>query len=226
MKYYNIDAEVEEKITGSRNGVYSVEIKEKYSFSSLEDKKIWKDYCTQNRKNRSRVLWNDYIQFNPTLLSNPITFFPIGKKIRQLDFMAYCPYEHGIQFLVTQKVYDIISKYRLPTHNKVPAKIDAFEQNYYLIGFPMLEKFNFDFNKSIFVNYSEGNKVIFKNEEHYNQLQDTSAYIVPEIILLKKELNFDIIKTFKGIFFSSTIIEEFQKENISGYKIIEGILEN
>ncbi|MDR1238596.1 MAG: hypothetical protein LBK27_00620 [Treponema sp.] len=38
MKYLEIDTETEPKITGSNNGVYSIEIKDKKSFVNNEEK--------------------------------------------------------------------------------------------------------------------------------------------------------------------------------------------
>lgn len=226
MKLYRVNAETEPKITGSRNGVYSVEIKDKYSFSSLEEKKIWKNYCSKNRENRNRVLLNNYIPLDASLLSNPITFFSIGKKIKQLDFMAFAPYEHGMQFLVSQQVYNIILKYRLPAHNKIRVKIDSFEQAYYMIGFPMLEKSAFDFKRSSFFDYSQDKEFIFKSLVNYENADDIVGHYIPVKLRLNKKLVYDVIKTVEGVFFSSEIIAEFKEENITGYRIREGILEN
>ncbi|AIM36924.1 hypothetical protein KO02_09635 [Sphingobacterium sp. ML3W] len=225
MNFYKTDTDTEPTTTGSRNGVYSVEIKEKYSFVSLEDKKVWKDYCTENRKNRSRILLNSYVPLDTSLLST-ITFFSIGKRIKQLDFMAFAPYEHGIQFLVTKKVYDIISKYKLPIHNKIPAKIDTYNQNYYLIGFPMLEKSTFDFTRSSFYEHSQNREFFFKTLENYENADNVVGDYVPVKLVLKEKLIYDVIKTVEGIFFSPKIIEEFKRENITGYRIKEGVLEN
>lgn len=225
MNYYIIDTEVEPKITGSNNGVYSVEIRDKYSFFSPEDKKVWRSYCSENRKNKSKVSFNDYTPLDISLLSGPITFFPIGKKIKQLDFMAFAPYEHGIQFLITKRVYDIVSRYRLPIHNKIPAKIDGFEYQYFLVGFPMAEIDAFDFNQSVFKNYSEGREITFKDIDEYNTYHNMGAYIVPKKIKLKEKFSFDIIETIKGTFFAADIITELRKENITGYREKEGVLE-
>lgn len=226
MKYYNIDVETDLSITGSRNGVYSVEIKDKYSFVSMEDKNVWKNYFSVNRKNKTRMLFNNYIPLDNSLLSNSIIFFPIGKNIKQLDFMAFCPYEHGLQFLITQRVYEIISKYRLPVHNKIPAKIDSFSQSYYLIGFPMLAKDAYDFEKSTFFDYKNGVQFKFKDIEDYETADYEKITASSQRLYLKEKFEYDIIKTTKGVFFLSDIITEFEKENITGYRIIEGILEN
>lgn len=226
MKYYNIDVETGLNITGSRNGVYSVEIKDKYSFASVEDKNVWKNYSSENRKNKTRILLNNYVPLDNSLLSDSITFFPIGKKIKQLDFMAFGPYEHGLQFLITQRVYEIISKYRLPIHNRIPAKIDTFKQDYYLVGFPLLAKDAYDFEKSTFFDYKNGTPVKFQNVEDYETADYERITASAQRLYLNKKLEYDVIKTTKGVFFLSEIIKEFEKENITGYRIIEGILEN
>lgn len=51
-------------------------------------------------------------------------------------------------------------------------------------------------------------------------------YIVPQKTALKDKLNFDIMETIEGTFFSSKIVEELKKANITGYRIKEGILNN
>jgi hypothetical protein len=201
MKFYNVDIETEPKITGSRNGIYSVEIKDKHSFTSIEDKNIWRNYCSENRKNKIRVLLNNYVPLDNSLLNDSITFFPRGKKIEQLDFMAYAPYVQGIQFLVTPRVYAIISKYRLPIHNKILAKIDTFNQNYYLIGFPMLAKDAYNFTKSTFWDYKSGTQVKFKDVEDYETADYERLTSSAQKLYLNEKIEYDIIKTTKGVFF-------------------------
>lgn len=226
MKYYRIDTERDPSITGSKNGVYSVEIKDKYSYLSIEDKKNWENYCSLNRKERNRVMFDSYIPIDDSKIKDYIVFFPVGKKVKLLDFMAFAPFEHGIQFLVSQRIYSIFSKFRLPVHNKVPAKINGFEEPYFLIGFPMLKRDAFDFKHSVFMDYTNGIKVAFGNAQEYETLNMTGAYIVPQKIVLKDKLSLDIIETIEGTFFSSELIKELEKEKITGYKIKEGILEN
>lgn len=226
MEYLNIDTETEPNITGSRNGVYSVEIRDKFSFYSIEDKKIWKEYCSEIRKNKSKLLLNNYAPLDTTLLNSPFLFFPIGKKIKFLDFMAFAPHERGTQFLITKRVYEIISKYRLPIHNKIPAKIDSFNQDYYLIGFPMLPKNDYDFKKCTFFDYRNGGQVKFKDVEDYETADYDRITASAQKLYLNEKLEYDIIKTTKGVFFLSEIIKEFEREKVTGYTIKEGILFN
>lgn len=223
MKYCNIDTDYTPKITGKRDGDVAV-VKNKGSFSNKEQEKAFDDFFIANYKEKNRVLLSDFRLFD-TKNRFTITYFPKTKSIKQLDFMAFGPYEHGLQFLVTQKVYDIISKYRLPTHNKIPAKIDTFTQNYYLVGFPMLPKNAYDFNKSTFFDYKNGIQVKFQGIEDYETANYDRITAKPQRLFLKARIQYDIIKTTTGVFFSSEIIKEFEKYNITGYRIIEGVLE-
>ncbi|MDQ7738115.1 hypothetical protein HUK48_12320 [Prevotella corporis] len=131
MKYYNVDTDYTPSITGKRDGDVAV-AKKKESFSSKEGEKEFNDFFINNYKNKSRVMITDFQLFN-TKNRFMITYFPRTKSIKQLDFMAFGPYEHGVQFLISHRVYEIIAKYRLPIHNKITAKIDTFSQNYYLV---------------------------------------------------------------------------------------------
>ncbi|MDR2108491.1 MAG: hypothetical protein LBP28_03405 [Coriobacteriales bacterium] len=226
MRFYNVEAETAPEVTGSKNGVYSVEIKDRHSFASMEDKGIWKDYCTENRRDKSRVLLNHYVPLDTALLTDPITFFPIGKRIEQLDFMAHAPYVRGLQFLVTQRVYEVISKYRLPVHSKVLAKIDTFDQSYYLIGFPLLGADAYDFDKSTFWDHRSGTHVRFRDAEDYETAEYERLTASAQSLYLNERVEYDIVKTTKGVFFSSDIIGKFEREGITGYRIAEGVLEN
>lgn len=224
MEYYNIDTDYTPSITGKRDGDVAVE-KNKKSFSCKELEKEFDDFFIDNYKDKSRVLLTNFHLLN---VENDfiITYFPRTKSIKKLDFMAFGPYEHGLQFLMTQRVYEIISKYRLPIHNKIPAKIDSFSQSYYLVGFPMLAKDAYDFEKSTFFDYRNGTPIKFQNVEDYETADYERITASAQRLYLNEKLEYDIIKTIKGVFFLSEIIKEFEKENITGYRIIEGILEN
>lgn len=224
MEYYNIDTDYTPSITGKRDGDVAVE-KNKKSFSCKELEKEFNNFFIDNYKDKSRVLLTNFHLLN---VENDfiITYFPRTKSIKKLDFMAFGPYEHGLQFLITQRVYEIISKYRLPIHNKIPAKIDSFSQSYYLVGFPMLAKDAYDFEKSTFFDYRNGTPIKFQNVEDYETADYERITASAQRLYLNEKLEYDIIKTTKGVFFLSEIIKKFEKENITGYRIIEGILEN
>jgi len=117
--------------------------------------------------------------------------------------MNYSEELFDISFLISERAYEILAKYRLPIHNKISAKIATFSQDYFLVGFPTLLANTFDFNKSIF--YNKEGKVTFRDVNDYEN---------------------DVIKTRKGLFFAQSLVEELEKEAITGYIIENGILEN
>jgi hypothetical protein len=224
MEYYNVDTDCEPKITGKRNGDVAVE-KNKNSFSSKAWEKKFNTFFRDNYDNIERVQFNNFqtVEYDDSFI---ICYFPLTKSVKRLDFMGFRPYEHGLQFLITRRVYDVISKYRLPVHNKIPAKIDTFDQEYILIGFPMLEPSTIDFNKSAFFAYDIGEEVTYTDANDWKNAEYSRLLATPQKIFLKNKLEYDIIETIKGTFISSEIIAAFKKENITGYKIQEGILVN
>ena len=89
----------------------------------------------------------------------------------------------------------------------------------------MLPKNAYDFNKSTFFDYKNGIQVKFQGIEDYETANYDRITAKPQRLFLKARIQYDIIKTTTGVFFSSEIIKEFEKYNITGYRIIEGILE-
>ena len=81
------------------------------------------------------------------------------------------------------------------------------------------------FNKSTFFDCKNGLQVKFKDTEDYEAADYDRITAKPQRLFLKDKLEYDIIKTTKGIFFLSEIINEFQERKITGYQIIDGILE-
>ena len=64
--------------------------------------------------------------------------------------MNYSEQLFNIPFLISERAYKILAKYRLPIHNKIPARIATFSQDYFLVGFPTLLANMYDFKKSVF----------------------------------------------------------------------------
>ncbi len=226
MRYYKVKTDYSPLITGKRNGGNAVEIKEKVSFYSDSDKKLWKEFYSQDIINGTeRCLWGSYAIFNNMSLESPICFYPTSKRIRQLDFMAFAPHMRTLQFLVSEKVYNIIKNFRLPIYNAIPANIDTFEQQYYLLGFPTIDFGYYDFTKSKFNNYITGKMGAIESEDTYTKLF-ISGRVETIIIKLNTKFDIDIINVPGATFFSSSIIEFFEREKITGYIRGNEILEN
>lgn len=226
MEYYKIEKDYSPHITGKRDGGYAVEIRDKTSFCSDLDKKLWKDFLSKDIKNgKERCSWESYAIFDSQLLNTPFHLYLMGKRVKQLDFMTFAPYVRALQFLVSDKVYNIISKFKLQTHNVIPVNIDTFEQKYYLLGFPTVGFDYYNFSKCKFYNHISGKQETFESEDIYSQLF-VNGRVETILIKLNTKLDVDIIHVPGATFFSSAIIELFEKEGITGYVKCKEILEN
>ena len=145
------------------------------------------------------------------------------KSIKKLDFMYYAPYELGIDFLVSKKIVDIISAYKLPIHNKIPVKIDTFDGNYFLIGFPVWSFEVLDFQKSTFY-HRDRDVFSFIDYEDYENSESKYRYTTKVDLYLKEKIEYDVISIGAAIFFSEKIVEELKENNATGYRIVDGIL--
>lgn len=77
-------------------------------------------------------------------------FFPCKEKIKEIDMIDFCPFKLGLDFLISKKLFDIMNNFNLPPVNKIPTRINTFNTEYFLIGFPMIPQERIDLNKSIF----------------------------------------------------------------------------
>ena len=140
--------------------------------------------------------------------------------------MNYSERLFDIPFLISERAYKILAKYRLPIHNKIPAKIATFSQDYFLVGFPTLLANMYDFKKSVFYRYEKGQRVMFENVDDYENAEYDRHMADPVSIFLNIKMEYDVIDTRHGLFLSQPLIEELQKEMVTGYIIREGVLEN
>ena len=222
MNYLRIRTENDPKVTGRRNGGCAVE-QNKNSFANKKIEKEFKEFFIANIKNIERTRWGSYAIYEPPQ-DFGITYFPKTKSVKELDIMNYSEELFDISFLISERAYEILAKYRLPIHNKIPAKIATFSQDYFLVGFPTLLANTFDFDKSIF--YNEEGKVTFRDVNDYENAAYNRHMAIPSLLYLNIQMEYDVIKTRKGLFFAQSLVEELEKEAITGYVIENGILEN
>ena len=222
MNYLRICTENDPKVTGRRNGGCAVE-QNKNSFANKKIEKEFKEFFIANIKNIERTRWGSYAIYEPSQ-DFGLTYFPKTKSVKELDIMNYGEQLFDISFLISERAYEILAKYRLPIHNKIPAKIATFSQDYFLVGFPTLLADTFDFDKSIF--YNKEGKVTFRDANDYENAAYNRQMAILSILYLNIQMEYDVIKTRKGLFFAQSLIEELEREAITGYVIENGILEN
>ena len=67
---------------------------------------------------------------------------------------------------------------------------------------------------------------MFENVDDYENAEYDRYMADPVSIFLNIKMEYDVIDTRHGLFLSQPLIEELQKEMVTGYIIREGILEN
>lgn len=218
-KYLNIKTNYDPKITGKRDGDSAVRQK----FKTKDEEKQFEDFFYDIYENRSKILLESFQTFDIPL-ALPITYVPKTKSVKQLDFMSYGRFQYGLHFLVSQRVIDILKNYQLPpVYHQLPVEISTFQEKYYLLGFPQPNIYQVDFTKTIFCQFLDL-EFQFEKAEDYLSADFGEKVGWAKELYLNTPLGFDIINTIWGTFFSEDIIQTFEKEKITGYKIEKGIL--
>lgn len=219
MTYLKLKTDYDPKITGKRDGAFAV-IKNNKSFITKEQEHIFNKFFIENYKNRKRVSYDNFELWKYSQ-NFQLTYFPRTKSIKENDFMAFGPYEHGIAFMISKRTYNIVSKFTLPIHYTIPVKIESFKQDFVLLGLPILDSKEFDFKKSIF--YKNENCINYNSVQEY--MSDTGP-VVTKRLQLKNKVHGDVISTVEGVFFLPDIIAEFEKKGITGFSLLETVLDN
>lgn len=216
MKYKKIRVSYNPEVTGSVNGVYSVEIKDNVSFKSEGEKKYFEGFFSRNSEDYDRVFINGFkcIDINKV---KSVLFFPIRKKIKEIDMIDFCPFKLGLDFLISKRLFDIMSGFNLPPVNKIPAKINTFDTEYFLIGFPMIPQERIDLDESIFFNTKKRDEFDFKSHDDFMK---TDFSIIPKKIYPDVFYDVDAIGfQGKGVFFSDRLIDAILDAGIIGLHV-------
>ena len=210
-KYKRVWIETDPLIMGVRNGVYQVELKEKKSFVSKEERNYYESYFASGI---NAFLLDDFKRIDEKKITC-VTYFPL-KGALETDFIVAAPHERGIDFLVTEKCLDVLESFKLPTYNKFKVNIEGFPSNYFAVGFPMVP--------NRFVDYSDSKFVDLTTKEHV-QIADSEEYkkyfsIGDRKISVKYRLDYDIIAIQPfGLFFSGKLINAIKMNRLIGLQV-------
>jgi len=209
--YKSISPSSDPKEIGINNGIYQVELLEKKSFVSNDEKKYYQEYFNGNVKS---FLLDNFKNIKKSKLSL-LTYYPL-KKAKETDFISFSPNELGLNFIVSQKVIDIFESFNLSDFIKIPSKIEGFINNYYTIGFPITNYKDLDFSKSVFCDYQGNQKLINTYEEYDEKRYDLK---IKKLKLINKINSNIIYSQIDGLFFSIELIEKLGQHNITGFQI-------
>ncbi|MFW0739747.1 hypothetical protein [Flavobacterium sp. T12S277] len=213
--YKNVSTSSDPKEIGVNNGIYQVELLEKKSFVSNDEKKYYKEYFNGNVKNFLLENFENIKKDKVSLL----TYFPL-KKAKETDFISFSPDEMGLNFIVSQRIVDIFESFDVFEFVKIPTKIEGFKDDYYTVGFPMIEIQKIDFKKSIFIDWkNKGNILVHSYEEFMYQKFETRALRTQKLFLTEKLKSEILYIQTEGLFFSDKLIAKLEDENVTGFQV-------
>lgn len=219
MKYYRVTRTYDPFIIGVNDASAQVEIskkKDKYSFENKESETYFYNYVDKfafGKQDYSQLLTlNNYQVIENKNIKN-VTLFKTKKRVKNVDVMSYQIHYNCFDFVFSQKLINIIDKYKLPIHNRIPVTIDEFDGTFFLVGFPKVSEKDYDFEKTTFYDdylnqeYRFNDINEYKNHPQYFLLQHRH-------IVLKSNYEYDILaKSY--LYFSERLINEIEQNNIS-----------
>ncbi|MFT0644600.1 hypothetical protein ACMSDU_07960 [Bacteroides thetaiotaomicron] len=225
MTFYEINRSYDPNVTGVRNGRSPFLINEKKTFISKEAKERYDKYNKSIDTDINKLFLNEFTPINSVEVSE-IEVFPISKRVKLTDWMQVSPREIGFTFLFSKKLVNLIDSYRMPQYNKLTTKIAGHTNDYFLVGFPIIDESFINFENTIFYDDIHKKKIQFSTYEDYKVFFEMNTFIQPTDIYLNKKINYDIIRIRSRYFFSEYLISEMEKSNILGYEKLSGVLHN
>lgn len=169
----------------------------------------------ENLKDVSRIRKENYRIFDINKAFS-MTYYPKSKSVKELDMMTFFPYLTGIDFLVSKKLKDILNFCMDTQMNIIPVKIENFiNDNYYLVGIPIIEYEEIDFEKTIFIGIN-GVELQFQNVNEYKSFDKS---VLLKSLVVKRSNYSHIIATVWGTFFSESLIKQLEENGITGYEL-------
>lgn len=209
--FQEIRTSCEPAVIGVRNGLYQTELIDDKSFPSENIKDKFIDAFANPS--------------NLNLFGNErIKVFPL-KRAKQTDIVSCNSDIFDLDFLVSEKVIEIIESFESNDFIKIPIEIDGWNSKYFAVSFSKYPISIVNFNKSIFIYQDYDNKQgkfidIQRNINSSDEYNDLMTEITPRKILLLKKVK---DKAFHingiGLFFSQSIIDIFLSERVTGFSL-------
>ena len=219
--YRIVSPSSEPSVIGVNNGVCQVELNEKKSFVNKEEKKYYESFFNGNFNS---FILDSYKDIDPTRISE-LAYTPL-KKAKETDFVHFSPNEMGLDFLVSQKVVNIIECFSICDYIKISSRIEGFKNQYYTIGFPIITEDVINYPKSRFYHLIKEEKYTNLSKEDYKKISGALVRTLSLKLINSDKLKRDIINLQgQGMFFSTSLISKLKEENVSSFDVGNTILE-
>lgn len=222
-KFKLITNSSEPKIIGTRNGVYQVgftneELEKHSDFGALD-----RIFISPGKRK--------IVEFNKEVLNLKIE--PIqgelikGAKIT--DFMGFCPYFFGCNYLISQKVFEVFKDFQIDKSqiNLLPVELGNDNSKYFILFVPMIPHEEIIFKESIL--YPSGQQVLENKDyfeissfKEYKENIEKSVFmnfekvVLPKAYLTKKIIS---VQGVSGLFFTDKLVESCMNKNLTSFQV-------
>lgn len=205
------------KVIGVNNGIYQVELDEKY----LKDK--FYNQLTQTNVKEFSKHRDEIFNLDITLKGKLLP------KANVTDLMGYTPHFFGFHYLISQKVANCLKEENVSKEEYHLLKVDikGLDEDYYLLYVPWISSSEIVFSESLIygtfdANSSDKKYFDIKNYDDYNELQEKEPFNSFDKVVLSHQFKTKSIISIQGItelFFSDSLAEKILAKNVSSFKI-------
>lgn len=220
--YSKIGISPDPKIIGVNNGIYQVELKDKKSFIDSEERKYYNNYFNGEVDD---FIIGKFKNVDDKALSL-LTYFPL-KKAKRTDLVGFSPYEIGLNFVISEKCFDIINSFFQSEYIKIKSQIENWEGVFYTVGFPMIPIDKINIRKSLFIDIKTGNTVVYSSVNKFLEEKRNGVALKTKLIVLDDFPQWDIVNIQGiGVHFSESLINTLESNNITGLYLYDSLLNN
>ena len=139
-----------------------------------------------------------------------------SERVKEVDFLLPKNSIKDLNYIFSKKLLDIIEKYKLLEYKKIKIKIKGFINEYYLVSFLTINPENFNFKKSIFIDYNRKNEEkIFNDFKEYNNYDSYLEGLLDyKKIVLSEKAESDVLEISGALYFSENVVTEIEKMNV------------
>ncbi len=212
--YRYIEVSSEESVVG-KNGNYQIELDRK---NLLNDKGLYREFYKY---------FNEFSFFQRQeeafTYKAPIINAKKIKKAKITDIMGYGPIIMAFPWIVSEKLYETMSQFKLGKHKLFEINIEDSEEKYYFLHKYNIKKGEYKIDKCIVTTGTINNnkEYVFNNYEEYNDFSNENVLSEFKVVAIEKKYKEeDIIFTqTAGNYFSERLIKEIEEKGFTGLRI-------
>jgi len=222
-KFKLITNSSEPKIIGTRNGIFQIEFTDEDLEKHPSSEELDRLFISPSV--RKIVEFNKEVQ---ALKIHPIKGELI-KRAKITDFMGFCPYFFGCNYLISEKVVEAFRDTEIDKSeiNLLPVELQNENLKYFILFVPMIPHEEIIFKESLI--YPSRQQLLEKKDyfdinsfKDYNENIDKSIFMNFEKVVPPKKYEMKDIICIQGIsslFFSDKLVEFCLNKNMTSFQV-------